>query len=211
MKNVTRTAAATTEQVISTGRCVLHAILPELTTTGVVTARNDSSAVKVAQVAGVVATAGAAGALDDDEYFVKVVAVDRHGDTGTASTEDSDTTTAGAGLGSVSVAFTAQAAAVSYRVYVGQATNTFLGYFTATASPFVITSIAQAAFEAGGAWTDPAADAPAATTGETRIKIKSAIALTQAGKLPGGALFENGLVIEQSVSTDRCAIVWEAV
>lgn len=209
MINITRTDAATTEQVITNRRALLHAILPELTTTGVVTVRNEGSAVMVGQVANVAATAGAAGTLDDDQYFVTVVAVDRNGDTGTAGTEDSDTTAAGAGLGSVSVAWDATTNASSYRVYVGQATGDYLGYFNATASPFVVTSILQAAFEAGGAWTSPSAGAPTATTGDTNLQVRSAIGLTQAGKQVGGAQLSNGITVLQSVSTDRCAIVWE--
>lgn len=209
MKNITRTAATTAEQVISAKGCAVYGVHPELTTTGVVDMRDDEQASMVGQVANMTVTKGAAGTLDDDQYFVKVVAVDRHGELGAASTEDSDTTDAGAASGSLTVAFDEDEAAASYRVYVGQATNTFLGYFTATGSPFVVTSIAEAAFEAGGAWTDPAADVPAASTGTARLKVRSAIGLTQAGKELGGAVFANGLTVKQSVSTDRCAIVWE--
>lgn len=207
-KNITRTDAVTTEQVIFDRRCLVHAILPELTTTGVVTMRDDGEASMVSAPANVVATKGAAGTLDDDEYFVKVVAVDRHGGLSAGSTEDSATTDAGAGTGSVSVAFDEQENAASYRVYVGLSTNTFEGYFEATESPFVITSVADEDFDVV---IDPAADTSAATTGDARLKVKSAIGLTQAGKQVGGVLFPNGLTVHQTVSTDRCAIVWEAL
>lgn len=42
--HITRTAAAVTEQVISSGRCRLWAIVPEVVTTGTLTIRNDSAA-----------------------------------------------------------------------------------------------------------------------------------------------------------------------
>jgi hypothetical protein len=43
------------------------------------------------------------------------------------------------------------------------------------------------------------------------IKHIAAIGVPQTGKVFGNAQFEDGLTIEQSVGTDRCAIVWEAV
>lgn len=42
--NMTRTAANTNEQVIFAGRCVLHALLPEATTTGTITLRDSATA-----------------------------------------------------------------------------------------------------------------------------------------------------------------------
>lgn len=41
-------------------------------------------------------------------------------------------------------------------------------------------------------------------------KHVAAIGLGQAGKMFGGALFEKGITIQQSVGTDQCAIIWEA-
>lgn len=43
-KNGTRLAAVTTEQLIYSGRCLLYAILPELTTTGTITVRDGAAA-----------------------------------------------------------------------------------------------------------------------------------------------------------------------
>lgn len=44
MRSAVRTAAATTEQVISTKPCWVYGLAPELTTTGTLTLRNDNAA-----------------------------------------------------------------------------------------------------------------------------------------------------------------------
>ena len=49
-KNLTRTAAAITEQVICPGRCILYGIYPELTTTGTLTVRDSATAAASAPV-----------------------------------------------------------------------------------------------------------------------------------------------------------------
>lgn len=200
---ITRTAAVTTEQVITGGACLLHAVLPELTTTGTLTIIDDDSATQVVAPASVTGTPGAAGDLNDDEYFAKIIAVNKHGELSAASAEQNDTTTAGAGAGSVAYAWTADPAAVSYRVYIGLVTNTFDGYFTTTTNSFTLTQVATP-----DVVVTPAADVPAATVG-SRIKVVSAIA--QLGKAFGskGAYFPHGVVIKQSVSTDRCAVITE--
>ena len=48
-----------------------------------------------------------------------------------------------------------------------------------------------------------------ATAAGSAVKSLSAIGLTQAGKDFDGAVFVNGITIQQSVGTDLCAVVYE--
>lgn len=51
----------------------------------------------------------------------------------------------------------------------------------------------------------------AAEAGGSNVKHVAAIGVPQTGKVFGGADFPNGITFQQSVATDRCAIIWEAV
>jgi hypothetical protein len=202
-----RTAASAAEQVICDKACYVHALLPEPNAiAGTIALRNEASAVKVATPTNLVATAdppGSPGALPDDEYFFKIVAVDRNGDLSAGSTEDSATCTAG-GTGSVALTWDGMANAESYRVYVGLATNTFDGYFETTEHGLLVTQVATP-----DVVVNPAADTGAATTGNANLKHLIAIGLPAAGKDFRGVLFDKGLTLQQSVEADRSLVIIE--
>lgn len=202
MKSVFRTAGVTTEQVVHVGRCVVYGINPELTTTGTIVLRNDSAGRIVATPANLAATAGAAGTLDDDQYFFTILGVDAYGELSGEATEDDATTSAGAGAGSVALTWDAAANAASYRVYWGLATGVYEGYFTTTATSYAFTTTAG----------DTNGDTPSGlpTSGTAKTLVKCAIGLPQFGKKLNGAFFDTGLVVQLSVNTDISAIAWEA-
>jgi hypothetical protein len=213
MLQITRTTGASFEELVSAVRCRLYAILPELTTTGEITLRNDNTARMVGQVGTVTNTAGAAGSLVDDTYYFAVQAVDENGQLGLVSDEETELTSAGAS-GSIALSWSAPAGGVtptSYRVYVGTATGDYLGYFDATTTSFVITSVEQAEFTSGGEWFASSTGPSDPTTGDLTLKIRCAIGLTQQGKELHGVEFSEGLIIRQTVTTDRFSIIWEAV
>lgn len=198
-----RTAADTDEHVVHAGRCLVHGLHPEVVTTGVITLRDDNAARVVAPPANLAAVAGAAGTLDDDQYFFTVLSVDAYGELSAEATEANATTNAGAGAGSAALSWDAAAHAASYRVYWGLATGVYEGYFTTTGTSYAFTTTAG----------DTNGDTPAGipTSGTERTRIKSAIGLPQAGKDVGGALFANGLVVQLTVDTDLSLIAWEAL
>lgn len=202
-KQVSRTAASTSETVISTVPSLLHAIIPELITTGTIVVRNAATDEKVTQPATVAGTpANTGGDLVADHYFAKVVAVDIHGDLSTASTEQDDEVTVG--TGSVAYTWTDQANAASWRIYVGLVTNTFDGYFTSATNSFTLTQVATPDVVIA-----PAADTSAATTGDTQLRVKCAVTLPQAGKQLGGIVMERGITVQLSAATDLTQVVWE--
>jgi hypothetical protein len=200
--NITRTAAVTTEQVITNKKARLWAVVPELDTTGTLKLRSESAAVEVLAPTTIAAAAAAGGSLGDDEYFINVLAVDVNGELSGEGTEDSATTSGG--NNSVSVTWDAMANAASYRVYVGLSTGVYDGYFNVpTGEAFTVVSTSY----------DAAGDTPAGipTSGNDGLKHQAAIGALQAGKNFGGPLFVKGITIQQSIATDRCAVIWEAV
>lgn len=204
MKTFFRTDGVTTEQVISTTPIRIYGLIPDLTTTGTVTIRNAGADELVTTPASVAGTPGSAGTLDDDTYYVKIVAVDTHGELSAGSTEQSDTTTAGAGAGSVAYTWTNQTNAVSWRIYVGLTTNTYDGYFTSTTNSFTLTALTGGTYVA----ITPA-DTSAATSGNAKKVTHCAIGMTQVGKDLQGVRCERGATVKLSVATDICTVIWE--
>lgn len=206
--NITRTAAVTTEQVITNKRGKLIAVLPELAaTTGTLALRNEKAAVTVGIPGTITATKGAGGALSDDEWFITVVSVDANGDISAEGTEDSDTTETT--NNTINVTWVAPATLETpsgYRVYIGTSTGSYDGYYEVAAGVLSLAITADAGYDVAG-------DGPGAvpTTGNTNLKHLAAIGLLAAGKDFQGALFPTGITIQQSVTTDRCAVLWEAL
>ncbi len=209
-KTLFRTAAVTTEQVVHAKRCRVHSVRPEVASTaGTITLRNASVAEVVGTPGSVAGTAGAAGTLDDDEYFAKVVAVDANGELSAGSTEQADTTVAGAGAGSVAYTWVAGTGAtpVSYRVYIGLATGVFDGYYEVTGLAFTLTSILATPGYTYVAITP--ADTAAATSGNAYKKRVCPIATLQAGVSLDGAVFDRGLVVTLSNNADLTSVIYE--
>ena len=202
MKTFFRTAASTDEQVISTTPIRVYGLIPDLTTTGTVTIRNAGEDELVTTPASVAGTPGAAGTLDDDTYYVKIVAVDAHGELSAGSTEQADTTVAGAGAGSVAYTWTDQANAVSWRIYVGLATGVYDGYFTSATNSYTLTTLT-------GYTAITPADTAAATSGNAKKVTHCAIGMTQVGKDLQGVRCERGATIKLSAATDICTVIWE--
>ena len=210
-KNFFHTAGVTTEQVITTKRSRLFALIPDIASTaGIITLRNAPAAEKVGTPGTVAGTPGAAGLLDDDTYYVKIVAVDQHGELSAGSTEQADTTVAGAAAGSVAYTWVAGTGATptSYRVYVGLATGTFDGYYDVGAVlAFTLTHLTATPGYTYTAITP--ADTAAATSGTTKTVSASAAALLAAGKHYHGAVCDRGLVIQLANSADLATVIYE--
>lgn len=74
-------------------------------------------------------------------YFAKIVSVDQYGGRSVASTETASVSSASTGsTGSITWSWTAAVGAVSYRIYVGPATNQQLTYFTSNTNSYTQTA-----------------------------------------------------------------------
>lgn len=74
-------------------------------------------------------------------YFAKIVSVDQYGGRSVPSTETASVSSASTGsTGSITWSWTAAVGAVSYRIYVGPATNQQLTYFTSTTNSYTQTA-----------------------------------------------------------------------
>lgn len=197
-----RFAAVTTEQLAVTGRCRVHGISPDLTTTGTVTLRDDTTAVPLTPTTPV-AVVAAGGSLADATYYFKVVGVDKYGEFTLPSTEVSATTATT--NNSVYVTWDVMANASSYRVFFGTASGVLPKYFAAPAGGAALDSFTLTTTVGQLTATIPAT----ATAGTTRLKSKSAIALLQTGKDLYGAVFVDGVTVSLSVATDLGALVYE--
>lgn len=74
-------------------------------------------------------------------YFAKIVSIDQYGGKSVASTETASVSSATTGsTGSITWSWTAAIGAVSYRIYVGPATNQQLTYFTSSTNSYTQTA-----------------------------------------------------------------------
>ena len=202
MKNLFRTAAATTEQIVCAGRCLVYSVIPEVASTaGTITLRNDSTMKPLAPTTPAATGVDTGGGLADATYYVKIVSVDKWGYQSAPSSEvDSGVLGGGTSNNHVTLTWDAMDNAVSYRIYFGTASGVLPKYFTSTTNSFDLTTTT-------GQLT---ATIPSAASTET-VKKVSPIATLQAGVHFGGVLFDQGLTIQLSNSADLTGVVYEAL
>lgn len=196
-----RTAAATTEQLIHSGRCIVYKIIPEVASTaGTIVLRNDFQLKPLAPTTPVATGIASGGGLAAATYYVKITAVDQWGYESAPSAEVNSGVLAGVGINHVTLTWDAMAGAASYRVYFGTASNTEPKYFVATTNSFNLTTTT-------GQLT---ATIPSAPSTET-VKRSCAIATLQAGIDLGGVLFDQGLTVQLTNAADLTSITWVAL
>lgn len=201
-------AALTTEQVVTTSRCRLHAILPDVASTaGIVSLRNAPAAEKVGTpgtFAGTPSNAGGTLTNAASPYYLKVVAVDQWGELSAGSSEINKTIAAGS-TGSIDLTWVAGtgAAPTSYRVYIGVVSNTYTNYIdVGNVLAYTIASLTPGTAQAG-------ADTVAATSGTSKLISASAAGLLAAGKHFHAVVVPRGLVLQLANSADLSTIVYE--
>ena len=199
---ITRTAAATTEQVILASRGRLHGVVPEpATAAGTITVRDDNTAGPLTPTTPGGTGSASGGGLAAATYYAKIVAVDRWGEFSLPSTEVNSGALGGVNVNHFAITWDAMDNAVSYRIFFGTASGVLPKYFESTTNSFDLTTTT-------GQLT---ATIPAArTAGTARTRIYCAIGLAAAGKDPEGAVFERGIVVQLSNAADRVAIIYEA-
>lgn len=200
MKNLFRTAAATTEQIVCAGRCLVYSIIPEVATSaGTITLRNDSTTQPLAPTTPAATGVDTGGSLGAATYYVKITSVDKWGYESAPSSEVNSGALADAN-NHVTLTWDAMTNAVSYRVYFGTASGVLPKYFTSTTNSYDLTTIT-------GQLT---ATIPSAASTAT-VKKVSPIATLQAGIHFGGVLFDQGLTVHLSNSADLTGVVYEAL
>lgn len=200
MKNFFRTAAATTEQIVCAGRCLVYSVIPEVASSaGTITLRNDSTMQPLAPTTPAAVGVDTGGSLAAATYYVKITSVDKWGYESAPSTEVNSGALADAN-NHVTLTWDAMTNAVSYRVYFGTASGVLPKYFTSTTNSYDLTTTT-------GQLT---ATIPSAASTAT-VKKVCPIATLQAGIHFGGVLFDQGLTVQLSNSADLTGIVYEAL